>query len=258
MQLFATNKNAFESPYTGYGIEYMDPRDEEFFAGAKQAFTTTTNAIFNHQHLHDMNELYDRKQAQRRADERSAAMKKYGTYTKEGGKTKQMSPEEITMLKALHGYHANLINPFNDHTDYTYRFVHFYPKTTFLFSRFFYFLYHHYGSEEYTNRTCFFVFYTTSMNILLPSLSSSPLSDNNIHDPAAVEQARLKALHRADLREGLEKDSMSYSPALDDIFDSKLTKYFQQAIEEHHKCNQRVYYKLHHIGRWSGASSQSN
>jgi hypothetical protein len=96
------------------------------------------------------------------------------------------------------------------------------------------------------------------MNILLPSLSSSPLSDNNIHDPAAVEQARLKALHRADLREGLEKDSMSYSPALDDIFDSKLTKYFQQAIEEHHKCNQRVYYKLHHIGRWSGASPQSN
>lgn len=55
MQLFATNKNAFESPYKVYGVEYMDPRDEEFFAGAKQAFTSTTNAIFNHTHLYDMN-----------------------------------------------------------------------------------------------------------------------------------------------------------------------------------------------------------
>ena len=70
-----------------------------------------------------------------------------------------------------------------------------------------------------------------------------------------MEQARLKALHRADLREGLEKDSMTYSPALEDIFDSKLTKYFQQAIEEHYKSKQRVCYKLHHIGKWSGGSS---
>lgn len=64
---------------------------------------------------------YQRRQAEARADKRSLAMKKWGTNTTEGGKSKQMSLEEISMLKALHGYHANLINPFNNHTDYTYR-----------------------------------------------------------------------------------------------------------------------------------------